>query len=186
MPKTVCAARWIPDKIREWVPGHRASNWERPTAVSGGTCFTVFKLFHEKSSVKVYHLNWQKCHNMFFKPLATNYHWKLLLCDQNFSVDDPLVKLRAYRGSVDPLNGCARRSCRAAAILSAPPPPTFFNSARRGGGGGALFVTFLPLKWLDRILAIFHNYMPAFLVWIYRLTLTPVFRPTYLTHEHFC
>jgi len=62
----------------------------------------------------------------------------------------------------------------------------FFNSARGGGGGGALFVTFLPLKWLGRILATFHNYMPAFLVWIYRLTLTPVFRPTYLTHAHFC
>ena len=34
MPKTVCAARWIPDKIRERVPGHRASKRERPTAVS--------------------------------------------------------------------------------------------------------------------------------------------------------
>ena len=34
MPKTVCAARWIQHKIREWVPGRRASNWERPTAVS--------------------------------------------------------------------------------------------------------------------------------------------------------
>ena len=31
---TVCVVRWIPDKIREWVPGHRASNCERPTAVS--------------------------------------------------------------------------------------------------------------------------------------------------------
>jgi len=33
-PKTVCAARWIPDKIRERVPGHWASNRERLTAVS--------------------------------------------------------------------------------------------------------------------------------------------------------
>ena len=29
-----CAACGIPDKIRERVPGHRASNWERATAVS--------------------------------------------------------------------------------------------------------------------------------------------------------
>jgi len=67
----------------------------------------------------------------------------------------------------------------------------FFNSVRRRRrqfvGGGALLVTFLPLKWLGRILATFHNnYMPAIFVWIYLLTLTPVFRPTYLTHAHFC
>jgi len=70
-------------------------------------------------------------------------------------------------------------------------PPPFFNSVRRRRrqfvGGGALLVTFLPLKWLGRILATFHNnYMPAIFVWIYLLTLTPVFRPTYLTHAHFC
>jgi len=28
MPKTVCAAHWIPDKIQERVWGHWASNWE--------------------------------------------------------------------------------------------------------------------------------------------------------------
>jgi len=45
----------------------------------------------------------------------------------------------------------------------------------------------LPLKWLARVLDTFHNnYIPPVLVWIYRLTLTPVFRPTYLTHGYFC
>jgi len=34
MHKTDCAVRWIPDKIWERVPGHRASNWECPPAVS--------------------------------------------------------------------------------------------------------------------------------------------------------
>ena len=34
MPQKVCAARKMPDKIRERVPGHRASNRERPTAIS--------------------------------------------------------------------------------------------------------------------------------------------------------
>jgi len=61
----------------------------------------------------------------------------------------------------------------------------FFNSACRRQFVGSLSVTnfFLPLKWLVRILATFHNnYMPAFLISIYPLTLIPVFRPTYLTH----
>ena len=42
-PKTVCAARWIPDKIRERVPGHRSVYryfWAYPFLVFS---FTVFQ-----------------------------------------------------------------------------------------------------------------------------------------------
>ena len=34
MPKTDCAACWIPDKIWERVPGHWASSWECSAAIS--------------------------------------------------------------------------------------------------------------------------------------------------------
>ena len=51
-PKTVCAAHGIPDKIREIVPGPRASNWESPTAIS-----VELVMRHGKYHVRIYQSN---------------------------------------------------------------------------------------------------------------------------------